>query len=220
MRRRRRSRRFAAARRAERDRLSTIHANLPGLVFRRILNPEGKISYAYVNASRRLQDSAYFTSEDFDVMLSRTHPEDREPMRVAILRSAREMSPYDFTRRVVDSQGSVRWMRSIATPRREADGSIVWDGISIEVTAQKLAEERLAAVVANLPGDVFRRILHPDGRIEFDYVNPNARALYGLDASRIRSDSYAFFDLFDHNLILTGPTGTNVRDLRIVLKSV
>ena len=35
-----------------------------------------------------------------------------------------------------------------------------------------------------------------------------------------RSDSYSFFDLFDHNLILTGPTGTNVRDLRIVLKSV
>ena len=34
-----------------------------------------------------------------------------------------------------------------------------------------------------------------------------------------RSDSYTFFDLFDHNLILTGPTGTNVRDLRVVLKS-
>ncbi|HEU5460214.1 MAG TPA: DUF4147 domain-containing protein, partial [Pyrinomonadaceae bacterium] len=34
-----------------------------------------------------------------------------------------------------------------------------------------------------------------------------------------RSDSYAFFDQLD-DLILTGPTGTNVRDLRIVLKSV
>jgi hydroxypyruvate reductase len=35
-----------------------------------------------------------------------------------------------------------------------------------------------------------------------------------------RSDSYGFLDLYDHNLILTGPTGTNVRDLRVVLKSV
>ena len=35
-----------------------------------------------------------------------------------------------------------------------------------------------------------------------------------------RSDSYGFLDLYDHNLILTGATGTNVRDLRIVLKSV
>ena len=38
-----------------------------------------------------------------------------------------------------------------------------------------------------------------------------------------RSDSYAFFDQLHYpfpGLILTGPTGTNVRDLRIVLKSV
>ena len=34
-----------------------------------------------------------------------------------------------------------------------------------------------------------------------------------------RSDSFGFLDLYDHNLILTGPTGTNVRDLRVVLKS-
>ena len=32
-----------------------------------------------------------------------------------------------------------------------------------------------------------------------------------------RSDSFGFLDLYDHNLILTGPTGTNVRDLRLVL---
>jgi glycerate 2-kinase len=33
-----------------------------------------------------------------------------------------------------------------------------------------------------------------------------------------RSDSYTFFEQL-HDLIITGPTGTNVRDLRIVLKS-
>ena len=48
---------------------------------------------------------------------------------------------------------------------------------------------------------------------------------YGLDPEHFlaRSDSYAFFDQLDpllNGLILTGPTGTNVRDLRIVLKSV
>ncbi|HJU93200.1 MAG TPA: DUF4147 domain-containing protein [Pyrinomonadaceae bacterium] len=44
---------------------------------------------------------------------------------------------------------------------------------------------------------------------------------YGLDPEHFlaRSDSYAFFDRLE-SLILTGPTGTNVRDLRIVIKSV
>jgi len=43
----------------------------------------------------------------------------------------------------------------------------------------------------------------------------------GLDPQSFlaRSDAYTFFDKLD-SLILTGPTGTNVRDLRIVLKSV
>jgi len=41
-----------------------------------------------------------------------------------------------------------------------------------------------------------------------------------LDAAQYlaRSDSYSFFEQLN-NLIITGPTGTNVRDLRIVLKS-
>jgi hydroxypyruvate reductase len=42
----------------------------------------------------------------------------------------------------------------------------------------------------------------------------------GLDAeqSLARSDSYTFFEQLN-DLIVTGPTGTNVRDLRIVLRS-
>jgi hydroxypyruvate reductase len=44
-----------------------------------------------------------------------------------------------------------------------------------------------------------------------------ARAL-GLDAADFlaRSDSYSFFEKLG-DAIITGPTGTNVRDLRIVL---
>ena len=48
---------------------------------------------------------------------------------------------------------------------------------------------------------------------------------YHLDPALFlaRSDSYAFFDQLNlvlPSLVLTGPTGTNVRDLRVLLKSV
>jgi glycerate-2-kinase len=58
------------------------------------------------------------------------------------------------------------------------------------------------------------------GAIADDTTIERARR-YGLDPEHFlaRSDSYAFFDQLDQ-LILTGPTGTNVRDLRIVLKSI
>ena len=58
------------------------------------------------------------------------------------------------------------------------------------------------------------------GAIADETTLTRARNL-NLDAEQYlaRSDSYTFFEQLD-DLIVTGPTGTNVRDLRIVLKSV
>ena len=57
------------------------------------------------------------------------------------------------------------------------------------------------------------------GAIADETTLPRARAK-NLDAEQYlaRSDSYTFFEQLN-DLIVTGPTGTNVRDLRIVLKS-
>jgi hydroxypyruvate reductase len=57
------------------------------------------------------------------------------------------------------------------------------------------------------------------GAIADETTIPRAREL-GLDAHEFltRSDSYSFFERLN-TLIITGPTGTNVRDLRIYLRS-
>jgi glycerate 2-kinase len=58
------------------------------------------------------------------------------------------------------------------------------------------------------------------GAIADETTIERARSL-NLDAKQYlaRSDSYTFFEQLN-DLIITGPTGTNVRDLRIVLRSV
>jgi glycerate-2-kinase len=58
------------------------------------------------------------------------------------------------------------------------------------------------------------------GAIADETTLRRARAL-NLDAEQYlaRSDSYTFFEQLN-DLITTGPTGTNVRDLRILVKSV
>ncbi len=37
--------------------------------------------------------------------------------------------------------GERRWRRFVSAPRRQADGCIVWDGIELDITARKLADE-------------------------------------------------------------------------------
>jgi glycerate-2-kinase len=58
------------------------------------------------------------------------------------------------------------------------------------------------------------------GAIADETTLTRARKL-NLDAEQYldRSDSYTFFEQLN-DLIVTGPTGTNVRDLRIILKSL
>ena len=39
--------------------------------------------------------------------------------------------------------GQVRWMRLRSRPRRQPDGTVVWDGVQTDITDRKQAEETL-----------------------------------------------------------------------------
>ncbi|MFO0997042.1 MAG: PAS domain-containing protein [Alphaproteobacteria bacterium] len=179
-----------AALRESQERLQAIHANLPGTVFRRVLHADGRITYPYVSPSRALEKVGLDLTSNFDGVMARTHPDDRRRTVEAIQRSARDLTPYDMTRRVASATGEPRWLRSIAEPRRLSNGDVVWDGIILDVTSQMRAEEalketqkRLVDIAENFPGVFYRRILHADGQLSYPYVEGRARELYGVDLS-------------------------------------
>jgi hypothetical protein len=77
--------------------------------------------------------------------LARTyiHPEDAERWQAAILHSAATLEPYDVEWRPLSPDGEERWVRSMARASRAGDGSVYWDGISLDITAQKRNEAAL-----------------------------------------------------------------------------
>src|SRR3546814_5067421 len=52
-------------------------------------------------------------------------------------------SPYRLEFRVIDPQGDVRWLRSDAHAYRGEDGTVIWDGVAIDITDLKATEEAL-----------------------------------------------------------------------------
>jgi PAS domain S-box-containing protein len=79
------------------------------------------------------------------------HPEDREASFAAWNRSLESGTPYDVEHRVRWRDGSYRWARSRAFPRRSADGEIVlWYGATEDVHEKKLAEERQRLLINEL----------------------------------------------------------------------
>ncbi len=80
-----------------------------------------------------------------DTFYARIHPDDREPARRAIGKSIAERTSYDVHYRTVDpATASQRWVRAIGRPFYAPDGTPRrFDGITLDVTAQRRAEEKL-----------------------------------------------------------------------------
>lgn len=129
----------------EERRLTDIAANFPGIIYRHVLSPDGRATYPYVSNGHDLPlragemgPLAHFAEQLF-------HPADRDRWRAAVEDSARTLAPFHCEVRLVSGD---RWVRSAASPRRGPDGSVVWDGVLLDITDLKQAEEALKRSLA------------------------------------------------------------------------
>jgi PAS domain S-box-containing protein len=72
------------------------------------------------------------------------HPDDREPVRAAIERSARAGDPINLEYRILPGDGRVRWIASRGRPRLKPTGEPErLMGVSIDITERKRAEDEM-----------------------------------------------------------------------------
>lgn len=90
-----------------------------------------------------MEPTAEVKIEDF---YDRIHPEDRELTRQAIDESISSRKAYDIIYRTMHPvNGEVKWIRALGGTDYDSDGNpIHFDGITVDVTAQKLVEMRVA----------------------------------------------------------------------------
>jgi PAS domain S-box-containing protein len=96
-----------------------------------------------------IDPSATVKMSDF---YDRMHPDDRERTRQAIAESINTRSAYDITYRSRHPvTGEIKWIRALGGADYDADGNpIHFDGITVDVTAQKLVEMRVSESEARL----------------------------------------------------------------------
>ena len=80
---------------------------------------------------------------DANVWLDITHPDDRADLDASIVVSQDTNDPWNWEGRMIRTSGEVGWFRGSSTPRKLDDGSVLWNGLVLDITEMKRAEERL-----------------------------------------------------------------------------
>ncbi len=127
----------------------------PVVLFRRLPEPNPRLVYVSENIALTGYSAEDFLDERvrFEQIV---HPDDYERLGEEI-RGYAEQDIGDYTQyyRIVTRDGQTRWVEDTTTTERDADGKIIYyQGIVVDITERKLAEEELSRSEAK-----FRRIL-------------------------------------------------------------
>jgi PAS domain S-box-containing protein len=124
-----------------------------------------------------------------ELIMQRTHPEDRPAVRQLIDRVSRERTDFDFEHRLLMADGSVKYLRVIGSPSENEDGCFEFVGAVTDITESKHAEERireqeleLRQVLDLTPQHL--RVLAADGSLV--YANEVALKYHGLTMDQLR----------------------------------
>lgn len=122
--------------------LDVLIENLPGNVYRRVRRPDGTYHFEFLSSGLFQQfgvDNERLLSQN-PIVFDWIHPADRDRFVADLELSAATLGLLDHRVRVIGADGSVHWARGIARPERLANGTVVWDGIVIDVTREVEAE--------------------------------------------------------------------------------
>ena len=137
-----------SALRAADERFDYLATGIPGVVYQRLVTPDGDIRYTYIS------DGAYdlfgVTAQqilaDPNALLDRHDPSYAENFRQHLLEASRKLEMWDVEATIISADGKQKFTHAIARPIRQPDGSVIWNGLILDQTRIKKAE--MAAVAA------------------------------------------------------------------------
>lgn len=152
---------YEAALKESEARLRALTDSLPaGMVYQMHLDSSGsERRFTYVSKSHEKLTGvpAEEVLRDPMVAYNLILPEDREQLAKAEEVAIRDKSVFDQELRFRRADGEVRWCRILSEIRPQPDGSLISDGIQIDITEQKLAEQKLRELNATLEERVAQR---------------------------------------------------------------
>ena len=173
------------------DQMAKIAMTVPGLICSYRLRPDGTTCMPF--ATGALEEIYGLrpeeVCEDFSPAIARVHPDDSEQLFRGIAQSARNLTPWSDTWRVLHPRKGEIWVEGVSVPAREADGSTLWHGFLQDVTERRRSEEVHAQLEAQLrQSQKLEAVGQLAGGVAHDFNNILSALMMNLEMLRQESD--------------------------------
>lgn len=128
-------------------RFERIAAKAPGMVYEFVQHASGGFEFTFASEGARTVyelEPGEITS-DAMLLVSMIVPEDAPGFLASVQQSGETLQDWKWEGRFRLRSGEVRWIQGVSRPERLPNGDIVWDGLLMDITPNKRAEEALRA---------------------------------------------------------------------------
>jgi PAS domain S-box-containing protein len=150
------------------ERFSSLATTVPGVVYQRIIYPDGQIRYTFINDA--VKDLFGVSPEevltDPKALFDCFDPQYRSTFQQRLASASHELKLWDVEATIIARDGRRKFTHAIARPTPQPDGSVVWDGIILDATRIKEAEIAAQAAEARSREAITESI--PQGLILYD----------------------------------------------------
>lgn len=193
----------------EHGRLRTIGDNLPhGAIYQMRQTAAGDVSFPYFSkgVEKISGVSAEKVMENACNLFEGAFESDKASRMEAVRISRENGAIFDLKFRKSTRDGRLVWLQCLAAPRSEPDGSFIWDGVLLDITLEKQAEEQalllsqqyeqLHTIGNSLPhGAIYQIRKAADGRVTFPYISAGIESMVGVPAEEIMRNASALLGL-------------------------
>lgn len=135
--------------------------SIPGMIYQFRQAIDGKMSFSYVSAGCQslFQVSVEAVLADATCLLDRIYPPDRPSFYASVAQSAQTLEFWQWEGRVQVTPEQVFWVEGASQPEQQPTGEIIWNGVLIDVTHRKSAEDAVRLLNQDLEQRVASRTL-------------------------------------------------------------
>jgi PAS domain S-box-containing protein len=174
-----------------RENLKQLGDNLPdGMIYRLVHKPDGHryLSYVSKGCERLFQVKPEELKRDVSVLYKMFSPDELERVAQLEKQSIENQKRFNLESLFTLPNGETRWYQWHSKPEKQDDGTLIWDGVCLDISRRKYAEEALLKSRDELEIQVLRRTQDLNKTIKTLYLEVENRKKVELELRNSHSE--------------------------------